>query len=90
LGPFGYDEKLPGDDVINRGYQTRTSECFGYNTDNSKWYIWRDRSLQEDINGATQVAIPNSKMFGYDNYLVGNSYMYDGVLSISPVGTFNR
>lgn len=93
MGPFTQDP-VRGDDVVNRGYQTRTSECFGYNNDNKKWYVWKDPSLitdqeveeMEDEKKAVQVQIPNSNVYGYDRYLTLNSYNYDGVMSISPVG----
>lgn len=93
MGPISYEE-VTGDDVINRGYQTRTSECFGYNTDNKQWYVWKDLSLDtneessydEEDAKAILVNIPNTKTYGYDRYLTLNSYNYDGVLSISPVG----
>lgn len=40
----------------------------------------------EDDKRAVQVSIPNSRDYGYDRYLTLNSYNYDGVMSISPVG----
>lgn len=88
MGPFTEDA-LNGNGVVSRGYQTRTRECFGYNTDNKKWYVWKDPSLvdeDDEAMKATQVEIPNTRMYGYDRYLTLNSYNYDGVLSISPVG----
>lgn len=97
MGPFTNSE-VRGDDVINRGYQARTSECFAYNTDKSQWYVWKDPSLDDtedesgsnDETSARLVEIPNSRDYGYDRYLTLNSYNYDGVLSISPVGTSHR
>lgn len=103
IGPFT-NNGGNHDTLINRGYQTRTSECFGFNKDNEEWYVWQDESsafydektetdesdhdLVETGSGAVQIAIPNSGPYGYDRYLSQTSYNYEGVLSISPVGMF--
>jgi len=89
--------RIKGDDIINRGYQTRTTECIGYNTDDNRWYVWNDQFTvsqkheenyveAEESRSAILVDIPNAKIYGYERYLTLNSYNYDGVLSISPVG----
>lgn len=45
---------------------------------------------EEATNGPVRVDIPNTRIYGYDRYLTLNSYNYDGVLSISPLGTLFR
>ncbi|KAL3797259.1 hypothetical protein HJC23_004551 [Cyclotella cryptica] len=101
IGPFTTDGGNE-DTRINRGYQTRTTECFGFNKDNGEWYAWKDESLafgderneaeendgdfEVKGSGAVEIAMPNSRLYGYDRYLTQTSYNLDDVLSISPVG----
>ena len=91
----------PGDTTINRGYQTRTGQCFGYNINDRQWYVWEDDAFTKSSNEeggeddgsrsddkAVMVEIPNTRRYGYDRYLTLNSFNYEGTLSIQPVGKF--
>eukprot|EP00970_Alexandrium_tamarense_P013314 scaffold3337_cov204-Alexandrium_tamarense.AAC.16 len=85
------------ENVVNRGYQARTAECFGYHAEKREWYVWNtDGSAATDVatssggggdggTEATPIAVPNDYLYSYDSYL-DSQPSYDHTLSITPLG----
>ena len=79
-----YSNENGNDAIVNRGYQARTSRCFGYSSSNRAWYNWDSESNMKG-NDLQKVTLPNDEQYGYDNYLDPQD-AYDRTLSMSPAG----